>query len=195
MATEVVTGFRNSNERLEYLGDAILGAIIADFVFKRFPFREEGFLTEMRSKIVSRDNLNKLSRKLGLDELIRNNPDAAPNKSMHGDALEALIGAIYIDQGYDRTRRFILGRLIKHHLDIDELEITESNFKSKLIEWAQKEHKSFGFEVVEERESGKKKLMKVHALVDGTAVGIGADFSKKRAEQLAAAEACKKLGI
>lgn len=194
-ATEIKNGVTNSNERLEYLGDAVLGAVIADYVFKKFPYREEGFLTEMRSKIVSRDNLNKLSRKLGLDELIENDRDTAASRSMHGDALEALIGAIYLDKGYRKAKQFILDRLVKHHMDIDELEATEKNFKSRLIEWVQREKKSISFDVIEEKENGKGKLVKVQAMVSGEGMGCGSDFSKKRAEQLAAEETCKMIGI
>ena len=120
-AREIKNGVKDSNERLEYLGDAILGAVVADYVFKKFPYKDEGFLTEMRSKIVSRDNLNKLSRKLGLDALIINNPDNAVNRSMHGDAFEALIGAIYLDKGYRCAKKFVIGRIISHYLDIDSL--------------------------------------------------------------------------
>lgn len=194
-ATEIKNGIKNSNERLEYLGDAILGAVVADYVFKKFPYKEEGFLTEMRSKIVSRESNNKLCRKLGLDALIQNNPDNVPNKSMHGDAFEALIGAIYLDKGYRVCRRFIIGRIIQHHLDIDTLENTETNFKSRLIEWAQREKKSFVFELGEEEDNGNRRLICMHAIVDGDVAGTGKDYSKKKAEQIAAMEACKKLGI
>ena len=194
-ATEIRNGIKNSNERLEYLGDAVLSAVIADYVFKKFPYKEEGFLTEMRSKIVSRDNLNKLSRKLGLDELIENNSNLASSRSMHGDALEALIGAVYLDKGYKKSKIFIIERLVKNHMDIDSLETTETNFKSRLIEWVQREKKTVVFEVAEEVDNGKKKLLRVHALIDGQAVGEGLDYSKKRAEQIASEEACRKLGI
>ena len=194
-ATEIKNGIKNSNERLEYLGDAILGAVVADYVFKKFPYKEEGFLTEMRSKIVSRESNNKLCRKLGLDALIQNNPDNSPNKSMHGDAFEALIGAIYLDKGYHVCRRFIIGRIIQHHLDIDTLENTETNFKSRLIEWAQRERKAFAFELAEESENGNRRLISIHAMVDGEVLGTGQDYSKKKAEQIAALDACKKLGI
>ena len=127
-----------SNERLEYLGDAILGAVVAHYLFKRFPYKEEGFLTEMRSKIVSRAHLNKLSVKLGLDKFIQSN-NVRDSKSIHGDTFEALTGAIYIDKGYDYAKEFILNRVMKYHIDIDELEATEVNYKGKLIDWSQKE--------------------------------------------------------
>ena len=135
----------------EYLGDAILGAIIAEMLFKKFPFREEGFLTEMRSKIVNREHLNKLSLKLGIDHFMVNSIDpAAKNKSAYGDAFEALIGAIYIDRGYNVARKFVLSRIVKHYIDIEEIEQQDKNFKSKLINWSQRERKVVEFELLEE---------------------------------------------
>ena len=148
-ATEHHSGAKLSNERLEYLGDAILGAIIAEMLFKKFPFREEGFLTEMRSKIVNREHLNKLSLKLGIDHFMVNSIDpAAKNKSAYGDAFEALIGAIYIDRGYNVARKFVLSRIVKHYIDIEEIEQQDKNFKSKLINWSQREHKMVELELL-----------------------------------------------
>lgn len=195
VAKEIKNGIKDSNERLEYLGDAILSAVVADYVFKKFPYKEEGFLTEMRSRIVSRDNLNKLSRKLGLDKLIENNTQLASSRSINGDALEALIGAVYLDKGYRSAQCFIVDRLVKNHMDIDTLESTEHNFKSRLIEWAQREKKTLSFQQVDEIESGKTKLIKVIVVIDGDTIGTGLDYSKKRAEQIASEESCKILGI
>lgn len=195
IAQEVKSGIKNSNERLEFLGDAILGAVVADLLFKRFPFKDEGFLTEMRSKIVSRDNLNRLSVKIGLDQLIKTNLDRNnKSRSMFGDAFEALIGAIYLDQGYNKAQNFILNRIIKNHVDIELLETTEKNFKSKLLEWAQKERKIVVYEIVEDNQPGNKQL-KVRVIIDKEEKGIGIDFSKKRAEQIAAEVACKALNL
>jgi ribonuclease-3 len=185
-----------SNERLEYLGDAVLGAVVAELLFKKFPFKDEGFLTEMRSKIVSRENLNRLAIKLGIIQFIETGQDGnAKNRSMNGDAFEALIGAIYLDKGYDTTAYFITKRIIKVHIDIEELVATENNFKSRLIEWAQKEKKVVIFEVVEEIGNPNHKQIKVQVLIDAEAKGFGIDFSKKKAEQIAATEACKNLEI
>jgi ribonuclease III len=185
-----------SNERLEYLGDAILGSIVAEMLFKKFPYKDEGFLTEMRSKIVSRDSLNKLALKLGLNKFIEtgdiNNPR---NKSMNGDAFEALVGAIYLDKGYAAARRFIINRIIQHHIDIEALENLETNFKSRLIEWAQREKKSIAFEMIEEIGDGKSRLVRIQILLNGDPVAQGLDFSKKRAEQIAAENACAALGV
>lgn len=192
-------GTKNSNERLEFLGDAILGAVIADELFKRYPYKTEGFLTEMRSKIVSRVNLNQLAKKLGLDELIEydNRIVNFPTKqsSLLGDAFEALIGAIYLDKGYEFTHNFLLMRIIKPHIDILTLETTETNFKSKLIEWCQRQGKEILFEIVPNGEGESLKLFTVKALVDGENRGVGRDYNKKNAEKLAAEKACEELGI
>ncbi|MGI8893528.1 MAG: ribonuclease III [Bacteroidia bacterium] len=195
-AEEIKNGAKKSNERLEYLGDAILGAIVADFLFKKFPYKEEGFLTEMRSRIVSRDHLNKLAYKIGLNEFILTTPEnVIKNKSIFGDAFEALIGAIYLDKGYLAAREFITNRIIKNHVDIDELETSEFNYKSKLIEWAQKEKKSITFELSGEEPTGTGRLLKIKVMVDREEMGQGMDFSKKKAEQIAAEVACKALNI
>ena len=195
-AEEHPSGLKLSNERLEYLGDAILGAVVAEMLFKKFPFKEEGFLTEMRSKIVNRENLNKLAVKLGLDHYMNGSIDpAAKNRSVYGDAFEALIGAVYIDKGYEVSRNLILHRFIKHHIDVEELELLEKNFKSKLINWGQRERKNVEFELLEEVENGGKRLLRVRVLVEGAELARGEDYSKKRAEQIAAKKVCEELGI
>ena len=176
-ATEHHSGAKLSNERLEYLGDAILGAIIAEMLFKKFPFREEGFLT-------------------GIDHFMVNSIDpAAKNKSAYGDAFEALIGAIYIDRGYNVARKFVLSRIVKHYIDIEEIEQQDKNFKSKLINWSQRERKVVEFELLEEVDNGGKKLLRVRVLVDGVEKARGEDFSKKRAEQIAAEKVCIALQL
>jgi ribonuclease III len=194
MATSVTKGFRHSNERLEYLGDAVLGSIVADFLFKKFPFRDEGFLTEMRSRIVSRSNLNSLSRKLGIDRLVEASKDNnVTHSSIMGDAFEAFVGAVYLDKGY-RFTLTIINQVIQTHLDIDELLTAEINFKSKIIEWAQKEKKSAEFNLVEELDNGKKnKLYVVSLVIEGREMGQGRDFSIKKAEQQAARQAWEAL--
>ena len=182
-----------SNERLEYLGDAILGAVIAHCLFKKFPFRDEGFLTEMRSKIVNRAYLNQLATKIGIPDFLEHNATSTKFKSINGDALEALIGAIYLDQGYKITQNFIIKRLIKNHIDIDSLLNQESNFKSKLIEWVQKEKKTIKFEVAEEACAENNYLYSINVLIDDEVSGNGKDFSKKKAEQMAAEMACLEI--
>jgi len=183
-----------NNERLEYLGDAILGSVIAEFLFKRFPFKHEGFLTEMRSKIVSRQHLNKLAVKLGLDEFISEDRDTM-SKSVYGDAFEALVGAIYLDRGYKSTKNFIINRILEYHVDIEELEMQELNFKGKLIDWGQKERKEIIFELIEEIGDGYGKKYKIAIMVEGENWGEAVDFSKKKAEQKAAEVALHAKGL
>ena len=199
IAVAIKNGSKNSNERLEFLGDAVLGCVIAEVLFKMYPYREEGFLTEMRSKIVSRVNLNQLAKKLGLDEFIEfdNRMVNYPHKSgsLLGDAFEALIGAVYLDKGYSRTKDFLITRIIKPHVDIHTLELTETNFKSKLIEWCQHHGKDITFEVIANAEGENAKLFTVQVDIDGENCAIGRDYNKKNAEKLAAEKACEILNI
>jgi ribonuclease-3 len=192
-------GAKNSNERLEFLGDAILGSVVAELLFKKYPYKGEGFLTEMRSKIVSRSHLNQLSKKLGIDELIQYDSRMIqfPNKqgSLLGDAFEALIGAIFLDKGYEFTRNFIIKRIIRPHVDIQVLEQTETNFKSRLIEWCQQTGKEVVFVQSENAEGDSDKMFTVDALINGQVYGTGKDYSKKSAEKLAAEKACEVLSV
>ena len=193
---ETFNGIKISNERLEYLGDAILSAVVADFLFKKFPFKDEGFLTEMRAKIVSRSQLNNLSFKLGIDKLVYYSKDIKNHfRSMNGDAFEAFIGALYIDKGYNFTRKIIIQRIINYHLNIEELENIELNYKSKLIEWSQKEKKSVEFVVKDEIGEGFHKQHVIEVYINNEAVAVGIDFSIKKAEQNAAEKAFLKLKI
>lgn len=192
-AVTTINGVQMSNERLEYLGDAILGAVVADMLFRRFPFRDEGFLTEMRSRLVSREHLKNLALKIGLDKYIKNNSGPGMYRSMYGDAFEALIGAIYLDKGYPSTHKFLVDRIIKHHVDLNEIELSDTNFKSRIINWAQRERKNLVFETVDEGIGGK--LIKVRLLVDGNEISTGADYVKKKAEQIAASKACEVLDV
>jgi ribonuclease-3 len=193
ISRETDNGMPLSNERLEYLGDAVLGAVVADMLFKKFPYRDEGFLTEMRSRIVSRENLKNLAVKIGIDELLQKEAAIGTYRSMYGDAFEALIGAIYLDKGYTKTQKFILDRIIRIHVDLHEIEQTEKNFKSLILNWGQREKHSIVFETVEEEQ--KDRLIKVRLLVDDNEVAVGVDFVKKKAEQIAAQAACTALGL
>lgn len=199
VAIPIREGIKNSNERLEFLGDAVLGSVVAELLFKLYPYKDEGFLTEMRSKIVSRANLNQLSRKLGLDKLVQYDARmigyATKQNSLLGDAFEALIGAIYLDKGYKFTKEFLLSRIIKPHVDIHTLETTETNFKSRLIEWCQQEGKNVAFSVIKEPEEEYAKMFNVEVIIDGNVYGVGRDFNKKSAEKLAAEQACTNLKI
>jgi len=191
---ESMNGVKVNNERLEFLGDAILDAVIADYLFKTFPTKDEGFLTEMRSKIVSRTTLNKLSQKMGIDNLIQlENGSGSQFRSFKGDAFEALIGALYLDKGYDFTNKIILERIIKHYFNLDDLVNQEVNFKSKVIEWAQREKKQVAFNVMDEVGTGYKKQYIVELLVDSKALAIGQDYSIKGAEQNAAEKGWQKI--
>jgi len=190
-------GAKNSNERMEFLGDAVLGSVIAALLFKQYPYKGEGFLTEMRSKIVSRANLNQLARKMGLDELIEYDSRITglngKQSSMLGDAFEALIGAVYLDKGYFRTQNFILDRIIEPLVDIHNLENTETNFKSRLIEWCQHYNKEVEFRLVQNQEGESAKLFTMEAWVDGELQGTGCEYNKKKAEKLAAEKAYERL--
>ena len=196
IAKEIKEGIRDSNERLEFLGDSVLGIVIADYLFRKFPYKDEGFLTKMRSKIVSREHLNKLSIKLGLNKFLSlTNDPGLKNSSMHGDAFEALIGAIYMDKGFLYTQDFILNRILKFHVDVEKILLTETDFKSKLIEWSQRERQELQFKVVNEDGNGHDKQFVIGVFVKGEPIAQGQHFSKKKAEQLAAESACVKLGI
>jgi ribonuclease-3 len=191
-STEEIKGAKINNERLEYLGDAILSAVIADYLFKKFPGKDEGFLTEMRSRIVSRESLNKLSEKLGINKFIK----ASGNniyRSINGDAFEAIVGAIFLDKGFNFTKKVIINRIVKFHVDIELIEATDQNFKSRLIEWVQKEKKQIEFVVTDEVGNGYKKQYIVEVLIDTVSSGIGRDYSIKKAEQNAAENALKSI--
>ncbi|MBN4081729.1 ribonuclease III [bacterium AH-315-C07] len=198
-SVEIQNGIRNSNERLEFLGDAILDSIIAEFLFKHYPFKDEGFLTEMRAKIVNRQMLGELALKLGIDSLITvDSKDTSVRnqfKSINGDALEALIGAIYLDKGFKFTKKYVLKTLVLPYINVEELESTETNFKSKILEWSQKEGKLISFEMLEELGSGHSKQYKMQLLIDDEPFGLGLDHTKKKAEQAAAQAACEKLKL
>ena len=199
VALVLKNGSKSSNERLEFLGDAVLGSVVAEVLFKLYPYKEEGFLTEMRSKIVRRANLNQLGRKLGFQELIDFDAKTinvhAKQSSLLGDAFEALIGAVYLDKGYNFTKDFITERIIKPHIDIHTLELTETNFKSKLIEWCQRHSKDISFEPISNVEGDSVKLFTVQVFIDSEPMATGVDYNKKNAEKFAAEKTCEMLGI
>lgn len=184
-----------NNERLEFLGDAILDAIVADIVFKQFEYKKEGFLTSMRSKIVQRETLNKLALELGIDKLIKTTArNTTPNTHMYGNALEALIGAIYLDQGYRVAKKFIFERLIQKHLNINTVAELEVNYKSRLIEWGQKEKISVEFTLIDSYvDEHNTPIFKTAVMIMGEEAGKGVGYSKKESQQKAAKEAYSKL--
>jgi len=186
-AYEILKGTKISNERLEFLGDAILSAIVADYLYKKFPFKDEGFMTEMRSRLVSRNRLNKLSQKLGMHNFINSNGDKdSLNKTVLGNAFEAFVGALYIDKGFDYSRKVIIENILNVHLDIDEIENEDLNFKSKLLEWAQTAKLFVEYKVVKESNNGNYKLYTVNLFINSRLAGTGEDYSIKKAEQNAA---------
>ena len=190
------TGFKESNERLEFLGDAILGAIVAKYLFEKFPGKDEGFLTKMRSKIVSRQSLNALAVKIRLNNLIISRLDKnSKTESIYGNAFEALIGAIYLDKGLEVCENFLLKKVIEPNISLDKLENEETNFKSRIIEWAQKEKKDLAFEILQEYGEGRGKEFEAVIVLDGKQTTTGRDRSKKGAEQKAAEKLCTELGL
>lgn len=193
--SKVLNGVRRNNERLEYLGDAVLSVVIADYLFKKYPTQDEGFLTEMRSKIVSRASLNKVGQHMGLHKMIQLDQGHGSGgfKSVDGDALEALIGAVFLDKGFRFTQKIILKRIVGMHMDVDELERKDWNYKSKLIDWCQKERKKADFRVDSSARQGGKRLYKVEVRVDGEVWATAMEHSIKSAEQLAAENAYKKV--
>lgn len=188
---------KEHNERLEFLGDAVLGLIVAEFLFKKFPFREEGFLTEIRSRIVNGEHLAVLARKTGLSSLIdhdrKQKAGLMHRSSMYGDALEALVAAVYLDHGFEKCRQFVLNKLIKPHCDIDAILDQNVNFKSQLIELAQKQSKKATFAIMGESGASHNRQFQAEAYIDGELVGTGKGLSKKKAEQAAAEAAMKML--
>ena len=180
-----------SNERLEFLGDAVLDSVISHYLYYKFPKKDEGYLTKLRSRIVSRNTLNNLGLKIGLQELMQSNLERA-SKSVYGDALEALIGSIYLDKGYSFAQKFIEQKLLFNHIDIVALIQTESDFKSRVIEYCQKEKLKFEFQVSEVEEK-KGKLYFAKLIVNEELKGKGSAFTKKKAEQIASEEFYKEF--
>ena len=183
------------NERLEFLGDAILDAIVGDIVYKHFEGRREGFLTNTRSKIVQRETLNKLAVEIGLDKLVKySTRSSSHNSYMYGNAFEAFIGAIYLDQGYERCKRFMEEKIFKNYIDLDKMSRKEVNFKSKLIEWSQKSKVEVSFELIEQfLDEDYNPMFHTEIRIEGISAGKGTGYSKKESQQNAAQAALKKI--
>jgi len=174
-----------NNERLEFLGDAILDSLVADFLFIKFPEKEEGFLTQTRSKIVNRENLNQMAIKLGIGNMIISKMSNDNHKSVYGDALEALIGALYLDKGYDRTRKIVLERIIRSQININRILETETDFKSRIIEWGQKTKKTVNFTSFEEwDEQSNSPVFITHLIVVDEIIGRGSGNSKRKRNKM-----------
>lgn len=186
-----------NNERLEYLGDAVLSSIVADYLFKKYPYKGEGFLTEMRSKMVNRQQLNDLAIKIGLKKItLYNKIDSSLKGSqIFGNTLEALIGAFYLDKGYRKTQKWVTKHMIIPHLYVDDLELIDINLKNKLIGWATKNVKSLEFQTIQEKLENNRRVFTIAVVLDGEQLTIGKGYNKKEASQIAAQLATEKLGL
>ncbi len=186
-----------NNERMEYLGDAVLSAIVADYLFKRYPYKGEGFLTEMRSKMVNRQQLNDIALKMGLKKLTFYNKfdNSLKGSQIFGNTLEALVGAVYLDKGYVKTSNWVLKQIVIPHMFVDDLELIDINLKNKLIGWANKNGKILAFDLVQEKMEGSRRLFTINAVLDGEMLAQGKGYNKKDASQVAAQLAVEKLGL
>lgn len=184
-----------NNERLEFLGDAILDAIVGDIVYQHFPGKREGFLTNTRSKLVQRDTLNKLAQEMGINQLILSSGHTSSHNSyMGGNAFEALVGAIYLDQGYNACMRFMNKRILAQMINIDKVAYKEVNFKSKLIEWSQKNKVRLSYEqVLQEKDRNGNPIFEFKVVLEGVEGCAGRGFSKKESQQLASKLTLDKL--
>lgn len=185
----------NNNERLEYLGDSVLSTIVAEYLYKKYPGRNEGFLTKMRSKIVKRKTLNKVAEKMGLDIILSKYTQGKMSYSMLGNAFEALIGALYIEYGYEKTKNYVIAKILMKYLDVHELEQNDDNYKSQLLEWGQKEGKQIAYKLVSKYKMDKRDRFKIAVYLDGQEICQAEDFNKKSAEQIASSSALKSLNI
>ncbi len=189
-------GHRINNERLEFLGDAILGAIVGDVVYHHFEDKKEGFLTNTRSNLVKRETLGKIAVKIGLDKLVvSTDRKMSHNSYMNGNAFEALVGAIYLDRGYDMCSFFIRGRILKEIVNLEDVAKKETNFKSKLLEWSQKNRISIDFKLLEQSVDKKdaSPMFKTQVLVEGVVCATATGYSKKESQQKAAEITLKKM--
>ena len=185
-----------NNERLEYLGDAVLSTVIADYLFKRYPYKGEGFLTEMRSKMVNRQQLNEIALKMGVKKLTLYNKfdNFLKGSQIFGNTLEALVGAVYLDKGYLRCKKFVIDKLIQPYFDLEVVVNSDTNHKSKVIEWAQRNSKEIKFEITESRR-GRTREFSAQVIIGGESFGLGYGHTKKKAEQDASEKTCVMLNI
>lgn len=176
-----------NNERLEFLGDAVLDAVVGDIVYKHFPGKREGFLTNTRSKLVQRDTLNKLAQEMGINQLILSSGHSySHNSYMGGNAFEALVGAVYLDRGYNVCMEFMQKRILSQMINIDKVAYKEVNFKSKLIEWSQKNRVKLDFvQVEQEKDKNGSPVFTYKVVIEGIEGGIGKGYSKKESQQIA----------
>jgi ribonuclease III len=188
-------GQKVNNERLEYLGDAVLDAILSDYLFEKFPDAAEGFMTKIRSRIVNREILNQLAVSMGINDiLISNVSSVQPTRNLYGDALEALIGSVFLDKGFKKTKKFFIKNVLNKYLDLDKIVNTDTDYKSLVFEWVQKHKSSLTFTYNEEYDFDRKKsVFSTILLINKQEMGEGHGSSKKEAEQEAAGKAWKQL--
>ena len=190
-------GADENNERLEFLGDAVLSSLVAHYLFMRYPYKEEGFLTEMRSKMVNRNQLNDIALKIGFKKITFYNrfDNSLKISQIFGNTLEAVVGAVYLDKGYNNTQRWVTQHIINPHFFMQDLEILDINQKNKLYGWANKNGKNLEFETLEEKVENGRRLFTIGAKIDGILVAEAKAFNKKDASQVAAQIAVEKLGL
>lgn len=188
-------GKKVNNERLEYLGDAVLDAILSDYLFEKFPDSNEGFLTKIRSRIVNRDVLNQLALSMGINNILISNVSSVhTTKNLYGDALEALIGSVFLDKGFKKTKKLFLRNVLNKYLDLNVIVNTDSDYKSLVFEWVQKHKSNLIFTYHEEYDFNlKKSVFSTILIIDKEELGVGQGSSKKEAEQEAASQAWKRL--
>lgn len=186
-----------NNERMEFLGDAIISSVVAEYLFKKYPYKGEGFLTEMRSKMVNRQQLNHIALQMGLKKMTRFNKLDGGLKSsqIFGNTLEALVGAIYLDKQYNFTKKWIIEKMIQPYLFMDELEQIDINIKNKIIGWALKQGKQIDFVLADEQLEGRRRLFTINIVIDGDVITSQKGFTKKDASQIAAQKAIEILQI
>lgn len=185
-----------NNERLEFLGDAVLESIVSDYLFIEYPYESEGFLTKTRSKIVSRQSLNRLSERLGIDKMVIFNPTGNfTQKHLFGDCFEALVGALYLDKGYNTVNRIVINHLLPEYMDLEDVPQVETDHKSRLIEWCQKSKRTIRFATESDGEQGVQQPAFIsRVIIDDMKMGSGRGSTKKEAEQQAAHNAWELLG-
>lgn len=188
-------GMYQSNERLEYLGDALLSFVVGEYLFLKYPSADEGFLTKMRSKIVKRKMLNFIAEQMSIDSIMQEFNSTPISSSMLGNAFEALIGALYLDRGFEESKKFVLKKIIKKYINIDQLEFFDDNYKSQLLEWCQKNGKEIDFRIINKFKADKRDRFLVGVYIDQKEISTAEDYNKKNAEQIASEFAIQNLGL
>ncbi|WMX15008.1 MULTISPECIES: ribonuclease III [unclassified Aureispira] len=190
------TRYPTNNERLEFLGDAILDSVTAEYLFRKYPTQDEGFLTQMRSKMVNRKALNKIAEHMELDIFLRQLGATRISQTMMGNTFEAFVGAVYLDVGYRQTKSFIINKMLRQYIDVHELESVNTNYKSQLLEYSQKNQKTISYDVLDHyRTKNNRERFKIAVLLDGKALATAEDYSKKSAEQKASEKALIQMGV